>query len=115
MLKTPVDANELNYSQVTGENPETNPCETTFFQKETVCVPVTVTPFADAGRARATCCGEPIVSNQSSCSGTRRSCTFTVTQTICVEIPITFGATIDTGTATVQCGDVNDEGCDCDD
>lgn len=94
---------------------EIHSCESTFFQRETVCVPVTVTPFANPGEAKATCCGKPIVTSQGSCSGTRRSCTFTVTQTLCIEIPISFGAVIETGTATVQCGDVNEEGCDCDD
>ena len=93
---------------------EIHSCDSTFFQKETVCVPVTVTPFANAGKAKATCCGKPVVSNQGSCSGTRRSYTFTVTQTLCIEIPISFGAVVETGTATVQCGEVSEEGCDCD-
>lgn len=50
-----------------------SPCESVFFQRETVCVPVTVT------------------------------------QTLCIEVPISFGARVETGTATVTCGDVTRE------
>lgn len=94
---------------------ESESCDSTFFQTETVCVPVTVTPFANPGMAKATCCGDPVVTSQSSCPGTRTSCTFTITQKLCIEIPISFGANIRTGTATVQCGDVSEEECDCSD
>lgn len=93
-----------------------HPCETTnFFQIETVCVPVTVTPFATPGKATTNCCGDPIVSTENPCMGDKKSCTFTVRQRLCIEIPITFGAVIETGEATVQCGEVTTEPCDCDD
>lgn len=92
----------------------TNPCENVFYQKETVCVPVTVTPFAKPGTATATCCGEPVVTSGATCTGTNRSCRFTITQTLCIEIPISFGAVIETGDAVVQCGDITTEECDCD-
>lgn len=89
-------------------------CEKTFFQVENVCVPVTITPFATPGEATATCCGETIVNqNTTQCPGTRTSCTFTVTQRLCIEIPITFGAVIETGEARVQCGEVTTTPCDC--
>lgn len=89
------------------------PCETTFFQTETVCVPVTVTPFAEPGEAMATCCGRPVVSTDNPCSGNRTSCSFTIRQRLCIEIPIRFGAAVETGDAVVQCGEVSEEPCDC--
>lgn len=91
------------------------PCETTFFQIETVCVPVTVTPFATLGEATTTCCGDPVVNPDGKCMGDKKSCSFTIKQRLCIEIPITFGAAIETGEATVQCGEVTTEPCDCDD
>lgn len=90
-------------------------CESTFFQKETVCVPVTVTPFATSKNATARCCGDPVVKKQDSCPKGEKMCTFTVTQPLCIEVSIEFGADIDTGDASVICGDVSKEGCDCDD
>lgn len=90
-------------------------CERTFFQIENVCVPVTVTPFATSGEATATCCGNPVINqNSNHCPGNRTSCTFTITQRLCIEIPITFGAAIETGEAVVECGEVTEEPCDCD-
>lgn len=94
---------------------EEESCESVFFQTETVCVPVKVTPFAEPGEAKATCCGEPIIKNEEHCPNGRKSCTFTITQKLCIEIPISFGAVIETGEATVQCGEVSKEPCDCDD
>ena len=91
----------------------TTSCESVFYQKETVCVPVRVTPFAEPGTAKAVCCGEPVVRPGGQCSGNQTSCSFTITQSLCVEIPISFGAEIETGTAVVQCGDVSEKECDC--
>ena len=92
---------------------ENEGCESVFYQKETVCVPVRVTPFAKPGTARTTCCGEPVVNMGGECAGRQTYCSFTVTQNLCVEIPISFGAVIETGTVTVQCGDVDETSCDC--
>lgn len=93
---------------------ETEPsCENTFFQKTQVCVPVTVTPFATPGEATVTCCGQPVVVSRNACPGTDTSCTFTVTQELCIQIPISFGADVRTGTAKVQCGAVSETPCEC--
>ena len=89
------------------------PCESVFYQKETVCVPVKVTPFAKPGTAKATCCGDPIVSTGNQCMGNQTSCSFTITQSLCIEIPISFGAVIETGSAVVKCGTPSEEECDC--
>lgn len=89
------------------------PCDSTFFQIETVCVPVTVTPFATPGVAKANCCGKPIINPDNQCTGSKKSCSFTIKQRLCIEIPLTFGAVIETGSAVVQCGDVSEVECDC--
>lgn len=89
------------------------PCESTFYQTETVCVPVTVTPFATPGTAKANCCGRATVNPDSECPGTNKSCSFTIRQKLCIEIPISFGAVIETGCAVVQCGEVSEVECDC--
>lgn len=90
-------------------------CESVFYQKEKVCVPVKVTPFAKPGIAKATCCGEPAVQQGMQCSGNQTSCTFTITQNLCIEVPISFGAEIETGKIVVQCGEVSEKECDCSD
>lgn len=89
------------------------PCESVFYQNETVCVPVKVTPYAKSGTAKATCCGNPVVKSGGQCLGSQTSCTFTITQSLCIEVPISFGAVIETGNAVVQCGTVSEEKCDC--
>jgi hypothetical protein len=89
------------------------PCESTFYQRETVCVPVKVTPYAKPGTAKANCCGKPVISMGTGCEGSQTSCSFTVTQSLCIEVPISFGAEIETGTAVVQCGTVSETACDC--
>lgn len=90
-------------------------CESTFYQTETVCVPVTVTPFATSKSATARCCGRTVVTKQDKCPTGKKSCTFTITQPLCIEISLEFGADIDTGEASVMCGDISETGCSCDD
>ncbi len=126
-LRTPYDIGPVNVCLYGGGTTQTGlsicgpscggnePCESVFYQKETVCVPVKVTPFAKPGIAKATCCGEPIVKPGTQCSGNQTSCSFTITQNLCIEIPISFDAVIETGTAVVQCGTVSEIECDCSD
>jgi hypothetical protein len=49
------------------------------------------------------------------CTGTQRSCIFTLHQNLCVEIPVAFGADVETGIAAVSCGEVSNTPCDCSD
>lgn len=95
---------------VCGESPS---CDSVFFQKENVCVPVTVTPFATPGEATVRCCNRPVVRPGAMCPNGERTCTFTVSQQLCIEVPISFGADVKTGPATVQCGEVTETPCDC--
>jgi hypothetical protein len=84
-------------------------CPAVGYQFATICVPVKVTPFAHAGATKTHCCGEPIiVDDKIECKGkVNTSCEFTISQTICVEVPVEFGATATVGEAVVECGDVD--------
>lgn len=80
-------------------------CPATGFQKVSICVPVVVTPFAHAAKTVTKCCGEPVVvTNDMPCPGKKNgTCTFTLSQTICVEVPVEFGATAAVGDTFVEC------------
>ena len=86
-----------------------NTCPATGFQKVDVCVPVTVTPFAKAGKTVTKCCGEPVVTpGDKPCPGRKNGvCTFTIKQTICVEVPVEFGADATVGDTFVNCLDAS--------
>lgn len=43
---------------------ENQTCPTVAYQMSSVCVPVTVTPFAKAGLTVTKCCSKPTVQNQ---------------------------------------------------
>lgn len=80
-------------------------CPAVGFQKIGVCVPVTVTPFAHADDTITRCCGDPVVtSGDKGCPGKKNGvCTFTINQTICVEVPVRFGAIATVGDTFVDC------------
>lgn len=84
-----------------------NTCPATGYQPATVCVPVTVTPFVIPGTTTTHCCGAPIVTpGTSTCAGiVNGSCTFTITQKICVAVPVEFGADPFVGAPSVLCGE----------
>ena len=80
-------------------------CPATGFQRVGVCVPVTVTPFAHTGATITKCCGDPIVvAGDTPCAGRKNGvCTFTISQVICVEVPVVFGATAVVGDTFTDC------------
>ena len=80
-------------------------CPATGFQKVSVCVPVIVSPFAQTGRTVTKCCGDPIVvPGDKPCPGKKNGvCAFTISQTLCVEVPVNFGATAMVGDTFVDC------------
>ncbi len=81
------------------------------FQRASVYVPVTVKPFATVGTPITKCCGEPyVVIGRNTCEGTKNGeCVFTITQEICVEIPVHFGARATNGDIFVNCISASDE------
>lgn len=91
-------------------------CPAIGYQKTEVCVPVTVTPFAKTGRTKTKCCGTPVVTPRTDrCEGIAGgSCKFTIRQSICVEVPVEFGATASVGEPSISCDDATVNPCkDC--
>ena len=90
----------------------TTGCTKTIFQQETVQVPIAVRPFANTGDATVICCGNPVITRDET-PPTDGQCHFIVTQTICVEIPITFGANVTHGTTVSTCAGASIQRCPC--
>ncbi|WP_235228097.1 hypothetical protein [Oscillibacter valericigenes] len=84
-------------------------CPVVGYQRSTVCVPVTVTPFAHVGTPITNCCGEPIVTEGDVCPRNGGVCRFTISQEICVAVPVEFGARAVAGTPSVQCGEASNQ------
>ena len=80
-------------------------CQTTVNQRVTLCVPVTVTPFAIAGVITSECCGTPVLqSGTGACAGLPDTdCSFTITQDVCLQIPLAFGADATAGESYTTC------------
>ena len=98
------DLNAINQSAV-------QTCPAVGYQPATVCVPVTVTPFARALPTTTFCCGDPVVTaGSTTCEGTvNGSYTFTITQNVCVSVPVNFGARSSVGAPRVVCDDATSE------
>ena len=96
---------------------ENQTCPTVAYQLSSVCVPVTVTPFAKAGTTITKCCTRPTVTaGKYTCNGVKNGqCVFTISQDICVEVPVEFGAVAAVGDTYVACNGASaDEICpDC--
>ncbi len=86
-------------------------CSAVGYQPVSVCVPVTVTPFAHRGVPTTYCCGEPtIIPGEELCPGVvNGSCKFTMSQEICVAVPVEFGAFTKVGDTSVLCGDATNK------
>lgn len=90
---------------------EVGTCETAAYQPLSVSVPVTVDPFVREGEATTFCCGDPTVIREPAMIDCidHNTCTFIITQNICVRVPVTFGANATVGEASVQCGEATGE------
>ncbi|MEG0830640.1 MAG: hypothetical protein RSD88_08665 [Anaerovoracaceae bacterium] len=93
-------------------------CPAVGYQSASICVPVTVTPFAKTGLTCTKCCGNPVVtSGKNTCGGIKNgTCAFTISQDICVAVPVDFGATAEVGDTFVSCNgaDADDICANCD-
>jgi len=96
---------ELTAAAAAVADPTPQTCPAAGFQSVSVCVPVTVTPFATPGATVTTCCGDPIVNpGITPCAGVKNGvCSFTVTQNLCVKVPVVFGAAAEVGDTFVDC------------
>jgi len=96
------DCNKTNLRTVTTLQNEEGLCQSTVH--EIVCVQgtVTITPSVVSGTSTSFCLGNPIIG---SCPGRlEESCEFTVSQNICVQIPLTFSATATAVENGLVCG-----------
>ena len=84
---------------------ENQTCPTVAYQLSSICVPVTVTPFAKAGMTMTKCCSRPTVTpGRELCNGVKGGqCVFYFSQDICVEVPVEFGAVAQVGDTYVAC------------
>lgn len=91
-------------------------CPSVGYQAVNVSVPVTITPFAQAGATATRCCGKPIVkAGKSIGQGVKNGiCNFTIGQNIVVAIPVGFGADAVVGDTYVDCLGASEEEIDCD-
>ena len=89
-------------------------CGSVFYQTDLVSVPVKVMPFAKAGPCTTVCCGSPVITPGDSCIGeVGQTCEFTITQKICVKLPLHFGASISIDRSRIQCGGISETEYDC--
>lgn len=99
-------------------SPVEETCPSVAYVPMTLCTPVTVTPFARTIDPTTFCCGEPeVTAGPAECPGVRNgSVTFTISQDICVRVPVEFGATTVVGDLFVQAGQPTSEDVctDCD-
>lgn len=81
----------------------------------TQCVDVTaaltLVPSASVGTVSVTCQGTPTITCVTAPDGT--SCTITMTQQVCVSVPVRYGVTMCPAEPTIACADNNCVGCGC--
>ena len=76
---------------------ENQTCPTVGYQAASICVPVTVTPYANAGAT-------VVIPGRQICAGVKNGvCSFTLSQNVCVAVPVEFGANASVGEAYVEC------------
>ena len=90
---------------------ENQTCPTVGYQAANICVPVSVEPYARAGATLTKCCGTPtVIPGRQICGGIKNGiCSFTLSQSICVAVPVEFGANATVGEAYVDCLDASAE------
>ena len=86
-------------------------CNKTGTQCVDIAAPFTLTPTAAVGAVTITCQGSPNITCVSDACGS--SCTVTMTQQICVSVPIRYGVSLTSGEPTITCADNNCVGCGC--
>lgn len=79
----------------------TTGCDKVGTQCVEVSLPLTVTPTATPGTVVTTCSSSPTVTCVTAEDGL--SCTITVSQRVCVSIPVCFGVVADPETVTIAC------------
>lgn len=79
-------------------------CTSVTSQYADVSVPLKLSPYANVGALVTECCGEPVLALRPCQSGNCScGCEITITQTICIRIPIEYGTAADVGGTTAIC------------
>ncbi len=103
------------YDSHHAENPDSAGCVAVTYQSASVSVPVTVQPKVSTGHINTFCCGEPKITPSPCkliCNPNSGSCSFILTQTICVEVPVEISAKAFVDYPYVQCGEVSGKLCE---
>lgn len=74
-----------------------------------VSAPLTLTPTASIGTVTVACQGEPAITCTTSPDGS--SCVVTLTQKVCVTVPMRYGVTMSAGDPKIDCS--CGSGCTC--
>lgn len=82
------------------------------YQRAVVTVPVAVKPYSVAGPTNTLCCSDPVITNVRWTGSKEQICYFTITQEICIEIPVQFGAEAYVGAPGVDCLGTSLEDCE---
>ena len=80
-----------------------NGCDKVGTQCVNVAAPLKLSPTAVVGTASVSCRGTPSITCVTEDGGA--SCTVTMTQQVCVSVPIRYGVTLTTGEPTIGCAD----------
>lgn len=92
------------------ENCPTNSCSKIGTQCVDVAEQLTLTPSVTVGTATVTCQGAPTITCVTDAEGT--TCTVTMTQQVCVSVPVRYGVTMTSAEPTISCAD-SCIGCGC--
>lgn len=76
-----------------------------------IAAPLVLTPNASVGTVTVACQGMPDITCVTAPDGS--SCTVTMSQQICVSVPVRYGVTLTAGEPTIACADNNCVGCGC--
>lgn len=82
---------------------KTKTCPSIVYQNASICAPVKVSFFAKAGATQTTPVGLPVISRatQACCGKPNGNCKFTMSQKLCIAVPVEFGARTKVGKPSV--------------
>ncbi len=87
------------YYEIRGNSEMTKACERVVHQCAKISLPVEVSPFAMPGKITTRCYGKPEISLREC----KNVCHFIITQKVCIEFPIKFGALTETKKVHFEC------------
>lgn len=77
-------------------------CEKVVHQKAKINLPVSIEPYVISGKIKTKCCGVPTVTIDPYCD-CKDCCHYLITQKICIDIPLKFGAITETKDSFIEC------------